>query len=59
MWRQVYARLRSLWRWRQQESEMDEEIRVHLALEMEERIAAGMSRRTRGRRRSATSATCR
>jgi len=43
MWRQVYARLRSLWRWQRQESELDEEIRVHLAMEMEERIAAGMS----------------
>ena len=42
MW-QVYARLRSLWRWQRQESELDEEIRVHLAMEMEERIAAGMS----------------
>ncbi len=43
MWRQVYARLRSLWHRQQQESELDEEIRVHLAMEMEERIAAGMS----------------
>ena len=43
MWRQVYARLRSLWRWRKQESELDDEIRFHLAEEMEERIAAGMS----------------
>ena len=43
MWRQVWARLRSLWRWRRQESELDEEIRFHLARETEERIAAGMS----------------
>ena len=43
MWRQVYVRLRSLWRWRNQESELDDEIRFHLAEEIEERIAAGMS----------------
>ena len=43
MWRQVYARLRSLSRWRNQESELDDEIHFHLAEEMEERIAAGMS----------------
>ena len=43
MLRQVLSRLRSLWRWQRQESELDEEIRVHLAMEMEERIAAGMS----------------
>ncbi len=43
MWRQVYVRLRSLWRWRRQESELDDEIRFHLAEEIEERIAAGMS----------------
>ena len=42
MW-QVYTRLRSLWRWQRQETELDEEIRVHLAMEMEERLAAGMS----------------
>ena len=43
MWRQVYVRLRSLWRWRNQESELDDEIRFHLGEEIEERIAAGMS----------------
>ena len=43
MWRQIYVRLRSLWRWRNQESELDDEIRFHLAEEIEERIAAGMS----------------
>ena len=43
MWRQVYVRLRSLWRWRNQESELDHEIRFHLAEEIEERIAAGRS----------------
>ena len=43
MWRQIQARLRSLWRWRRQESELDEEIRFHLARETEERIAAGTS----------------
>ena len=40
---QIYVRLRSLRRWRRQEAELDEEIRFHLAEEMEERIAAGMS----------------
>ena len=44
MWRQVYVRLRSLSRWRRQETELDEELRFHLAEEMEERIAAGMPR---------------
>ena len=43
MWRQVYVRLRTLWRRRKQESELDDEIRFHLAEEIEERIAAGMS----------------
>ena len=43
MWRQVYVRLRSFFRWRRQEVELDEEIRFHLGEEMEERIAAGMS----------------
>ena len=43
MWRQVYVRLRSLWRWRRQESELDEEIRFHLAEEIDERIAGGLS----------------
>ena len=43
MWRQVYVRLRSFFRWRRQEVELDEEIRFHLGEEMEERIAVGMS----------------
>ena len=43
MLRQIYVRLRSLWRWRRQETELEEEIRFHLAEETEERIAAGMS----------------
>ena len=43
MWRRVYVRLRSLWRWRNQESELDAEIGFHLAEEIEERIAVGMS----------------
>ena len=42
MW-QVYYRLRSLFRWRRQETELDEELRFHLAEETEERVAAGMS----------------
>ena len=45
MWRQVCVRLRSLRWWPRRESELDEEIRFHLAEEMEERIAAGMSPR--------------
>ena len=43
MLRQIYVRLRSLWRWRRQETDFEEEIRFHLAEEMEGRIAAGMS----------------
>ena len=43
MWRQVYVRLRSFFRWRRQEVELDEEIRFHLAEEKEERIAEGLS----------------
>ena len=43
MWRQVYVRLRSFFRWRRQEVELDEEIRFHLAEEMDERIAEGLS----------------
>ena len=43
MWRQVYVRLRSLRRWRKRESELDAEIGFHLAEEIEERIAPGMS----------------
>ena len=43
MLRQLYVRLRSLCRWRRREAELEEEIRFHLAEEMEERIAAGMS----------------
>ena len=43
MLRQVNVRLRSLWRRRRQEAELDEEIRFHLAQETDERIAAGLS----------------
>ena len=43
MWRQIRVRLRSLRHWRRRESELDEEIRFHLAEETEERVAAGMS----------------
>ncbi len=42
MWR-IYHRLRSLFRRRRQETELDEELRFHLTEEMEERIADGMS----------------
>ena len=43
MWRQAYLRLRSLFRRHRQESELDEEIRFHLANEAGELMAAGMS----------------
>ena len=43
MLRQIYVHLRSLWRWRRQEAELEEEIRFHLREELEERITAGMS----------------
>ena len=43
MWRQLHLRLRSLFRWHRQENELDEEIRFHLANEIEELTAAGMS----------------
>ena len=43
MLQQFYFRLRSLWRWRRQESELDEEIRFHLAEEADERMAEGLS----------------
>lgn len=45
MWRRLHLRLRSLFRWHGQESELDEEIRFHLAHETEELMAAGMSPR--------------
>ena len=43
MLRQIYFRLRSIWRWRRQNAELDEEIRFHLAEETEDRIADGLS----------------
>ena len=43
MLRQIYARLRALWRWRRQEAELDDEIRFHLSEEMDDRVAGGMS----------------
>ena len=43
MWQQACLRLRSLFRRHRQESELDEEIRFHLANETEELMAAGMS----------------
>ena len=42
MLRCFHGRLRSLWRWRRQEAELDEEIRFHLAEEADERIARGL-----------------
>ncbi len=41
--RQLYARLRALRHWNRQESDLDEEIRFHLAEEAEERVAGGLS----------------
>ena len=57
MWRQLHLRLRSLFRWHRQESELDEEIRFHLANEIEELIAAGMPPRKPALLLSAISAT--
>jgi predicted permease len=41
--RQLYVRLRALRQWNRKESDLDEEIRFHLAEEAEERFAAGLS----------------
>jgi putative ABC transport system permease protein len=41
--RQLSARLRALRQWHHKESDLDEEIRFHLAEEAEERFAAGFS----------------
>ena len=41
--RQLHARLRALRHWDRKESDLDEEIRFHLAEEAEERSAAGLS----------------
>ena len=43
MWRRICSRLRSLRRWNRRETELDEEIRFHLAEEMDERMAEGLS----------------
>ena len=43
MWRQACFRLSSLFRRHRRESELDEELRFHLANETEELMAAGMS----------------
>ena len=43
MWREICTRLRSLRHWRRRETDLDEEIRFHLAEEMEEHMAEGMS----------------
>ncbi len=43
MLRQVYNRLRCLWHRRRKDAELDDEIRLHLAEETEERIQAGLS----------------
>ncbi|HYN07737.1 MAG TPA: ABC transporter permease [Vicinamibacterales bacterium] len=37
------SRLRALWRWRRQESELDEELAFHLSEEADERIADGLA----------------
>ena len=37
----ILSRLRALWRWKQVDSELDEEIQFHLSEEAEERTASG------------------
>ena len=43
MLHRFYFHLRSLWCWRRQDAELDEEIRFHLAEEADERMAGGLS----------------
>lgn len=43
MLRRWRSRLRALWNWSRQESELDEEIRFHLSEEADERAAAGLT----------------
>ncbi|MYB19704.1 MAG: FtsX-like permease family protein [Holophagales bacterium] len=43
MLRVLYNRLRSIWHRRQKDAELDEEIRFHLAEEVEERVDAGLA----------------
>ena len=43
MVRQFLARCHALWAWRRKESELDEEIRFHLAEEAEERVTDGVA----------------
>jgi len=43
MLHRLRARLRSLWRWRRQESDLAQEIQFHLSEEADERVAAGCS----------------
>ena len=43
MLRPLYNRLRSIWSRRRKDAELDEEIRFHLAEEMEEQVQAGLS----------------
>ena len=43
MVRQFLARCSALWAWRRKESELDEEIRFHLAEEAEERVTDGVA----------------
>jgi predicted permease len=40
---QIIGRLRSLWNWNRKESELDEEIRFHLAEEADDRASAGLT----------------
>jgi len=40
--RQLYARVRSLWNRRRQESELEQEIQFHLSEEADEQVAAGL-----------------
>ena len=44
LWRDLAFRLRALTRGQQQETELDEELRFHLEMEIEQRMAAGETR---------------
>ena len=43
MLRTLYSRLRALWNWRRNESDLDEEIQFHLSEETDEQAAAGLT----------------
>jgi predicted permease len=43
MLRRLRSRLATLWKWRRQETDLDEEIRFHLSEEADERVAGGLT----------------